>query len=391
MIQIDPNQINNNQFLNVTNTDQFVFRFQGGPQVEIRGTSGKKYLVEFYDNDTNELIFSDRISVNFFSKCYYEYYKNWRIVVKEDASGLVVQEHIFRPMSNTVIMFESSALGDTIAWIPYVEAFRKKWNVNVYCSTFHNQLFKEAYPNINWVNRGAAIPETRCVYHIGWFGKGEVNFRNPNDCRTIPLQQVASDILGLPATEIRPMMTKDKRAPLLNHPNYVVISTASTAQAKYWNLPNGWQMLVQFLINKGYQVVNVGREPNRLTGVIDMCGVKPIMDIVNIIQNCKFFIGLGSGLTWMAWALGKKSIMISGFSQDWCEFKEDNYRLINKNVCHGCFNDPSHYFDKGKWNWCPRNENTINQFICSKSISVAMVTEQIQAIEQDLNRVAIVN
>ena len=62
MIQIDHSQINNNQFLNINNTDQFMFRFQGGPQVEIRGTSGKKYLVEFYDNDTKELIFSDKTS-----------------------------------------------------------------------------------------------------------------------------------------------------------------------------------------------------------------------------------------------------------------------------------------------------------------------------------------
>src|SRR6185369_14461879 len=120
---------------------------------EIRGNSGKRYVVEFYDNDTNDLIFSDNIQCNFYSKCYIEYYKNWKIVVKDADSGLVVSDFLYKPMSNTVIVFESSALGDTIAWVPIVEEFRKKHNVEIYCSTFHNQLFQEAYPNIHWINR----------------------------------------------------------------------------------------------------------------------------------------------------------------------------------------------------------------------------------------------
>jgi autotransporter strand-loop-strand O-heptosyltransferase len=272
--------------------------------------------------------------------------------------------------------------------MPVVEEFRKKHNVEVYCSTFHNQLFQESYPNIHWINRGAAIPETRCVYRVGWFGKGEVNFKNPIDCRTIPLQQVAGDILGIDVSkELRPTLTRDKRAPLYNHPNYVVITTASTAQAKYWNLQGGWQELINWLNSRGYTVVNVGREPNNLNGVIDYCNNKPMMDLVNLIQYSKFFIGLGSGLSWMAWALGKKSVMISGFSQDWCEFKEDNYRIINKSVCHGCFNDPTHFFDKGNWWWCPRHEKTNKHFECTKAISVQTVRDKIQELESDLNRI----
>lgn len=380
---IDP--LNNNPInIGSNNSDVFSYRYHDGPRVEIRGNSGKRYIVEFYDNDTNEIVFSDTIGVNFFSKCYIEYYKNWKIIIKDAENGVVVQNHIFQPVSNVVITFESSALGDTIAWVPYVEEFRKKHNVTVYCSTFHNQLFQEAYPDIKWVNRGAAIPETRVVYRVGWFGKGEANNKNPNDCRTIPLQKVATDILGLEYKEIKPSLVRDKRAPLYNNPNYVVISTVSTAQAKYWNLVNGWQDVVNYLTNKGYKVVNVGREPNKLTNVIDMCGVKPIMDIVNLIQYSSFYMGIGSGLSWMAWALGKKTVMISGFSQDWCEYTLDNYRVINKNVCHGCFNDPTMFFEKGDWMWCPKNKNTPNHFICTRSITPQMVFDKISQLEKDL-------
>lgn len=385
---VDVNNATNN-FINVNgNNDQFTYRFQSGPQVEIRGNSGRTYRVEFCDSLTNKVIFADEIKSNYYSKCHIEYFVNWHIKVTDLTTNVLVQEFRYKPMSNVVIVFESSALGDTICWVPVVEEFRKKHNVEVYCSTFHNQLFSETYPNIHWINRGTAIPETRCVYRIGWFGKGEPNHKNPRDCRTIPLQQVATDILGIdPVEEFRPKLTRDKRPPLYNNSKYVVISTVSTAQAKHWNLPNGWQDLVNWLNSKGYSVVNVGREPNKLTGVVDMCNIKPIMDIVNLIQHCKFFIGLGSGLSWMAWALDKKSVMISGFSADWCEFQKDNYRVINKNVCNSCFNDPKHWFDKGNWNWCPRNENTRDHFICSKAISTQMVFDKISELESDLNQV----
>lgn len=382
---IDLSNAIDNNFINTSgNNDQFTYRFQSGPQVEIRGNSNKTYRVEFINADNDQVIFSDTIRPNFYSKCHIEYFVNWRILVTDLTSNTVCQDYHYKPLSNVVIVFESSALGDTICWVPVVEEFRKKYNVEVYCSTFHNQLFKDVYPNIHWINRGTAVPETRCVYRIGWFGKGEPNNKNPRDCRTIPLQQIATDILGVEPIEYRSKIATDKRPPLRNEPNYVVISTVSTAQAKYWNLPNGWQDLVNWLVNKGYTVVNVGREPNNLTNVLDYCNVRPIMDIVNLIQHCKFYIGLGSGLSWMAWALGKKSVMISGFSQDWCEFQEDNYRIINKSVCHGCFNDPNHYFDKGRWQWCPVNENTRNHFICTRSISVSTVIEKIEQIEKDL-------
>ena len=37
----------------------------------------------------------------------------------------------------------------------------------------------------------------------------------------------------------------------------------------------------------------------------------------------------------LAWALNKKVVMISGCTSEDNEFKENNYRVINKNVCNG--------------------------------------------------------
>ena len=85
---------------------------------------------------------------------------------------------------------------------------------------------------------------------------------------------------------------------------------------------------------------------------------------------------MGSGLSWLAWALNKKVSMISGFSDPFAEFISDNYRLSPPpGKCHGCFNDKSLVFDRS-WDWCPRDKN----YECSKTITPEMVKEKIDLL-----------
>ena len=50
-------------------------------------------------------------------------------------------------------------------------------------------------------------------------------------------------------------------------------------------------------------------------------------DRITDIFNCDFFIGLGSGLSWLAWALDRKVILISSFSAPYSEFYTP-YRIL---------------------------------------------------------------
>ena len=59
--------------------------------------------------------------------------------------------------------------------------------------------------------------------------------------------KVASDILGLDYVELKPKLKKLGK----KKQKRVCIAIHSTAQAKYWNNPNGWQDVVDFLKNKG--------------------------------------------------------------------------------------------------------------------------------------------
>jgi autotransporter strand-loop-strand O-heptosyltransferase len=113
---------------------------------------------------------------------------------------------------------------------------------------------------------------------------------------------------------------------------------------------------------------------------INKTGDLPLEDRINDLMHCDFFIGLSSGLSWLAWACGKPVVMISGFTDIWNEFYTP-YRVHNKNVCNSCWNDSNHKFDPANWLWCPRNKD----FECSKQITFEMVKEKINQCIKDLN------
>jgi autotransporter strand-loop-strand O-heptosyltransferase len=110
---------------------------------------------------------------------------------------------------------------------------------------------------------------------------------------------------------------------------------------------------------------------------------KTLLEAVNIINHSEFYIGLSSGMSWIAHALGKKVVMISNFTEDWNEFDlslDDYIRITDKSVCHGCWNkiNVDHTFDKHDWYWCPKHKGTERQFECHTSITPEMVLENIK-------------
>jgi len=103
-----------------------------------------------------------------------------------------------------------------------------------------------------------------------------------------------------------------------------------------------------------------------------------LKELINNMVTCEFFIGIGSGLSWLAWSIDLPVILISGFSEKWTETQSNTYRVINDDVCHGCFNMCR--LDASDWNWCPMLKNTDRMFECTKSITSEMVIRQIDKL-----------
>ena len=101
---------------------------------------------------------------------------------------------------------------------------------------------------------------------------------------------------------------------------------------------------------------------------------------MNDLYFCDFFIGLTSGLSWLAWSLEKPVVLISGISKDHVEFATP-YRVTNTNVCHACATEKGFEFDKADWMFCPKNKN----FECTSSITFEMVKEKIDKLIKDNN------
>jgi autotransporter strand-loop-strand O-heptosyltransferase len=282
----------------------------------------------------------------------------------------------------------SPCLGDAIAWMPYAEEFRRHFECEVSYFTPLRQLFEQEYPGIRFVESRDALPEPGGF--IGYEVQLELDpergrQQHPRDFRTIPLQQLATDILGLPYRELVPRIREREGAPR-RQGRYVCIATQSTAQAKYWTRA-GWEQLVEHLKRQGYDVLCIDKE--RVFGIegwwneipancIDKTGDIDIEDRIADLRHCEFFVGLSSGLAWVAWALGRPVVLISGFTDPRNEFATP-YRVINHNVCNSCWNDPAHTFERSDWLWCPRLTGTPRMFECGRGISFEMVREAVDA------------
>lgn len=354
--------------------------FADGPFFEMAGPIEKDFKIQFIDLNSKEIVYESRLKNNQWAKCNRKWYTNWLIRI-EDSSGKIM-EYTFNPTNKRVyISFDSSSIGDTIAWLPFVEEFRKKHNCILIASTFWNSMFKDQYPNIEFVEPNDQITNLYAVYRIGLF-YNESNFddsRHKTNFLQLSLQQVVTDILGLDFTEIRPEIKRPIK--YKSKTPYICIANHSTAQSKYWNNPTGWQELVDYVKSLGYEVYLLSKEPDGYMGNKNPTGVTVIKDksleeIGSILLGCEVFVGLSSGLSWYAWALQVPTILISGFTKSDFEMMNGVDHIHNTSVCNGCFS--RHYFDKGDWNWCPDNKNTEKQFECSKTITFEMVKPYLQ-------------
>jgi len=371
--------IEKNHFNYLETEPKVIISFEGGAVVHIQGYTRKKYRAEFWDLSTNTLEYVAEIGHGCFASPSKKYYIKWDVRVY--CEGKLVKSHIVDLKGkNVLVMLESTAIGDNLAWMPQVYRFSKLNECKLQLMTFQNSMYRESYPDIIWNNPGEKLQPYDYAYTIGyWYDENRVN-RTPVDPRTVPLGKVPCDVLGIPYEETRPELSfVPSEKPPLDKP-YVCIATQGTAGAKLWQRANGWQDVVDSLKFRSYEVAVIQKEPTDLKGIIDWTGPLDLKDRMNQLHHSVLFIGIGSGLSWLAWAVKKPVVLISGFSDAFAEFQMDCERIINRDVCNSCWNDTSFGFDKGDMMWCPRHKGTERHFECSKEISPDRVMRSVDKI-----------
>jgi len=323
-------------------------------------------LVKFFD-EKGECHYTNTIKANHWIKLNRQYYTKWTAKVYQNGE-LIYSNTLDLEGKRVFISIDSKAIGDTLAWIPYCLEFKKKHKCEVVVSTFWNKILD--YPELELVEPGHV---TGCymMLHLGWFWDAD---KEPVLCNTIPLQQSASNILGLDFVELRPKLKFDIKENLYG--DYITIATNSTAGLKFW-LRDFWQQIINYLVERGYKVINTSKEPNPFNNCYQLEDAT-IENTLSVIHHSKAFIGLSSGLSWAAYGLGKEIIMIAGFSEQDHEFS--CHRPYNHKVCHGCWNDPKIKFNAGDYNFCPHHKNTDRMFECQNSITPQMVIAEINKL-----------
>ena len=346
------------------------------------------WRVRLSDLDTGNILYETELKAGRVNSTK-RYFVRGRIEVS--ASGKQIVAHDYSAKDRDVLVqFPVGTIGDTLGWFPYAVKFQRQHECRLTCAMAERliPLFRGAYPEITFVTHEEVKPERfYATYSIGLFFDDKDCVHQPCDFRHVGLHRTAGYILGVDPTEEPPQIVLEDESRPIPEP-YVCIAAQSTTQSKYWNNPHGWREIVTFLKEAGYRVICIDQKPVHGHGLVwnhlpygaeDETGDRPLSERARWLRHADFFIGLSSGLSWLAWAAGTPVVMISGFTHPTNEFATP-YRVINYHACNGCWNDPHHRFDHKDFLWCPRHANTPRQFECTRLITAEQVKQTIRRI-----------
>ncbi|HEV3432089.1 MAG TPA: autotransporter strand-loop-strand O-heptosyltransferase [Paraburkholderia sp.] len=377
---------------------RFDFNYGCRVQVPVAG-----WRVRMHDLDTQNLIFDAVLAQGEIAASRRKYFVRFLLEVFDGERR--VFSHTFDAQGRRVWMtLGSGALGDAIAWVPAIEAFRQRYGgeVTVEMKPWLHALFQEGYPALRFVSESPQQDHENgepvyATYGVGCYSPYTDRDHQPTDPRVSSLQDFASYMLGVPAVERRTNIVVADRVRKVPEP-YVCIAVQASAQCKYWNNPDGWRTLVAHLKSRGYRVLCIDRDreyglPGALNtmpeGAEDFTGELPLQERASLLMHADFFVGLGSGLSWLAWAVGVPVALISGFSHPNAEFRTP-WRIINFHACNSCYNDLAFEFG-GDFEWCPRHANDAMRYQCTKAITpghVIRVVDDLIASRWDRNGTA---
>ena len=129
-------------------SDKFHLSFLNGPRLTILGSSKKEYTVKFTNLATGVLVYETKIKPGHWSEARPKWNITWHVEIFY--KNKLVHEYTFDLKGKKVAVgFGSKSIGDTLAWIPYIEQFQEHYKCEVYCATWHNDWNSNNYDRIS--------------------------------------------------------------------------------------------------------------------------------------------------------------------------------------------------------------------------------------------------
>jgi autotransporter strand-loop-strand O-heptosyltransferase len=344
-------------------------------------TDEGEWLVRLRDLDTGNVLFENRTKGAVVASTK-RYYLRFGIEVMDD-SGKVFEHQYDCRDREVLINFPIGTLGDTLAWFPYAARFQEAHGCRLTCamSGLIIPVLQDNYPEIRFVTHEQVVADklveqAYATYYMGLFFDDKDMTWQPSDFRLVGLHRTAAYILGVDPSDVACRVSASAPDRPIPEP-YVCIAVQSSSGCKMWNNPAGWHEVVDHLKAKGYRVICIDQRRVYGTGLLhshiphgveDETGDRPLAERVRWLQHASAFVGLSSGLAWLAWASGAPTVLVSGFTHPTNEFHTP-YRVINWNTCNSCWNDPSVRFKHDDFLWCPRHKGTPRHFECTRLIT----------------------
>lgn len=334
------------------------------------------------------------------------YYIEYEVIILRKVDEGVYQSNplcviTYNPDGKNILFLlsneERAGLGDCIAWLTSVYKFKVDHpTTNIFVCTEYedlNNLIKEHYECFTFIKyKDINNHKMYATYLVGCFYNDPLKLWCPRSYKELSLVEIGYSILGL---EFDKDFSLNLRKDYKEDTPYVCIATHGSSIYKEWLFKDGWKRVVDYLSLLGYRVYIIDAEEENSQGylfktnipknAINKIGYQSLSERAKLISGAEFFIGISSGLSWLAWVCRTPVILISGFTNPITEFYTP-YRVFHNGVCNSCWNDVKVEWDISN-TVCPKCTNpfSMNFLECSTKISPYAVIDAIDRVRENLN------
>src|SRR5215469_1541219 len=217
---------------------------------------------------------------------------------------------------NTKYLYRSAGMGDVLWTEPLVNELAKK-NKKIVLFTEFPALF-DNYPLKNVSVRKIPSNLQRTVLQVfNFFSGNKIYHKLDGIYESMPKMHMLhayQKYFSLPQKNKYPSLylTEEEKKPIKGLPaNYVVIHLDANMTLNYRKVYGvDWNEIVSYLRSKGLSVVVTGDHAEHWKDAIVYNG--SLRQLIQLIYNCRFFIGMDSGPSHIAASLQKPSLVFFG-------------------------------------------------------------------------------